>query len=486
MLTRCFLGCSLRTASRKFLLLVTNKDTKMPLCSIGVLTSITLRGNGRLLTACCLSLEAEPRTSNVVKSMPDTRNEFRPEANEAVRWRMQPPVASPVGGVSLFHGLMGLLFPQHYIRRLNDELKTHFNVQYVFDASSGKAGLSLILRAMKRLTPHRDEVILPAYTCFSVPSAIVDAGLRPVPCDVDSSGFDYSFDQISSLISDRTLCVISCDLFGLASNISRLHEICADKDIFIIDDAAQAMGGQQDGQMLGTRGDAGIFSLGRGKCVSAGSGGIVLTNSDAIAAELAKEYASLPPTGSLESIRDFLAVLIQSLLIHPRLFWIPAGIPQLRIGETRFYESIPIKRLSGVSAGLMRNWNKRLETSAVVRCNSGRFYQERLVCDLPRERSVPYLRFPLLLKSKEDKDSLMSNPLSRSLGISPMYPSSVEGIAELRDSIPRGSCPLANSIANRLITLPTHQYLSEEEKHRLCDLLAHRFDRRASQEAPDS
>ena len=330
---------------------------------------------------------------------------------------------------------------------------------------------------MKRLSPLRDEVIVPGYTCFSVPSAIVNSGLKPVACDVDPQGFDYSFDRLPAVISNRTLCIISCDLFGLASNISRLREVCLDRSVFIIDDAAQAMGGIHHEQQLGTRGDAGLFSLGRGKCVSAGSGGIVLTNSDAIGAELTKEYRSLPPHGVLHSIRDLLVVLIQSLLIHPSLFWIPAGIPQLRIGETHFHKSISIKRLSGMSAGLMRHWKKRLDASNAFRSSSARVYEKILPTELPTGRSVPYLRFPFLLPTKHDKDALMSNPLARSLGISPMYPSSIEDIPELHNFMSHGSCPSSSSIAGRLITLPTHRYVSDEDQHRICHLLLNRFDR---------
>ncbi|MBK8335787.1 MAG: DegT/DnrJ/EryC1/StrS family aminotransferase [Sterolibacteriaceae bacterium] len=393
--------------------------------------------------------------------------------------RMQPPVASPIDGASLLHGFLGLFCPRHYVRCLDNELKAHFNVQHVFNVSSGKAGLVLILRAMKRLAPLRDEVIVPGYTCFSVPSAIVNAGLTPVVCDVDPRALDYSFDRLPAVIGDRTLCVISCDLFGRASNVSRLREVCSDNGVFIVDDAAQAMGGEHDGQQLGTRGDAGLFSLGRGKCVSAGSGGIILTNSDAIGAELTKEYRSLPPHGILESIRDLLVVLIQSLLIHPNLFWIPAGIPQLRIGETHFHRSIAVKRLSGMSAGLMRRWRKRLDASNALRRSSGRVYEERLLKELPRGEPVPYLRFPFLLPTTNDKAAILSNPLARSLGISPMYPSGIEDISELHDTISRGSCPSSKSIADRLITLPTHRYVSDDDKHRICDLLLNQLERRA-------
>ena len=114
------------------------------------------------------------------------------------------------------------------------------------------------------------------------------------------------------------------------------------------------------------------------------------------------------------------------------------------------------------------------------------FTKERLPTELPSGGSVPYLRFPFLLPTTHDKDALMSNPLARSLGISPMYPSSIEEIPELQDIISRGSCPSSSSIADRLITLPTHRYVSDEDKHRICDLLLDRLDRQASSRTLDT
>ena len=162
--------------------------------------------------------------------------------------------------------------------------------------SSGKAALAVALLAMRSLSPRR-KVILPAYTCFSVPSAIVKAGLEPVPCDIAPGTFDYDDAKLSLLLDDGVLCVISVHLFGIPSNTARVKQMCAGRGIFVVEDAAQAMGVSQDGVMLGTRGHVGFFSLGRGKNLTCGTGGLIVSNRDDVCEAVGRVVETLAPVG---------------------------------------------------------------------------------------------------------------------------------------------------------------------------------------------
>ena len=385
--------------------------------------------------------------------------------------RMQPPVASPIDSLSLVHGFLGLFRANHYGNLLDEELRAYFGVRYVFKVSSGKAALALILQALAKLAPDRCEVIIPAYTCFSVPSAVVKAGLTPAPCDMNPSTFDYDLGLLSRSIGERTLCVVSCHLFGMAANVQAVRAMCSKRGVFVVEDAAQAMGVVIDGTKLGTQGDVGFFSLGRGKNITCGSGGIILTNSDSMAVQLTDQYRSLASSGFFENIRAYLQVLLQKLFVHPLLFWLPAGIPQLRIGETLFFEDFPMKKLSGMAAGLLSNWRERLDRANAGRRETARFFAEQLGVQTDRKDFIPYLRFPFLTASREQKESLMSLPESRGLGLSPMYPTGVDAIYQLKDILQGKTYPVARDMAERLVTLPTHYLLSHKDKVSICKLI---------------
>ena len=142
----------------------------------------------------------------------------------------------------------------------------------------------------------------------------------------------------------------------------------------MVEDAAQAMGVEDRGRRLGTIGDVGIFSLGRGKNITCGSGGIILTNSAPIAEAIARHYGELEMPRSSEVLKDFVRLVLMTIFIRPRLYWIPAALPFLRLGDTVFPKEIPLKRMSGTKAGLLRSWRSRLTQSNQVRSETATYF----------------------------------------------------------------------------------------------------------------
>ena len=86
--------------------------------------------------------------------------------------RTLPPAATPIYLKDIINGFKGLTNGQKEITRFESELKKYYKVKHCFLVSSGKAALIIILKALHELHPERNEVLIPAYTCYSVPSAI--------------------------------------------------------------------------------------------------------------------------------------------------------------------------------------------------------------------------------------------------------------------------------------------------------------------------
>jgi dTDP-4-amino-4,6-dideoxygalactose transaminase len=84
--------------------------------------------------------------------------------------------------------------------------KEYFGTDHVFSVSSGKAALYLILIALMHLR-NRAKVIIPAYTCYSVPSAVLKAGLKIVLCDIRTETMDFDYEALKPLLDDDTLCI---------------------------------------------------------------------------------------------------------------------------------------------------------------------------------------------------------------------------------------------------------------------------------------
>lgn len=388
--------------------------------------------------------------------------------------RTLSPAAAPLTWGDLLNGVRGLLRGGRQRAELEQELKEYFGVKHVFCVNSGKTALTLILRALQTLSPKK-EVVLPAYTCFSVPSAVLRAGLRPRLCDVDERTFDFKFDDLKRVVGPDTLCVLPCHLFGIPADVPRVQAVCRERGVTVVEDAAQAMGVAHNNRLLGTIGEAGFYSLGRGKMITCGEGGIIVTNSDQLAHAIGQEYAALPEPSIAHTAVDLVKTCLMLLLIRPTLYWIPASLPFLKLGQTFFDTAFPMTRLSGGNAGLMRSWRSRLKQSVESRREAAREYQQAVTLSEPSVKPLPFLRLPVLVASRSDRDALMERAQRKGVGLSLMYPGTLNDIKEVRNE--KEEYPGAQAIVNRLVTLPTHQYVSHRDKLDICALIANRLER---------
>jgi dTDP-4-amino-4,6-dideoxygalactose transaminase len=360
-------------------------------------------------------------------------------------------------------------------RELEPGLRRLLRVRSAPAVSSGKAAMTLVLLALARLTGRR-KVVIPAYTCYSVPSSIVKAGLEVVPCDLAEGSFDYDYTRLAPMLQGDILCVVSVHLFGIPADTARLMQLCRGAGIFVVEDAAQALGGQRHGQALGTLGDVGVFSLGRGKNITSGSGGVIVTDSDQIAESLTAVTRDLPGTPWIQDVATFATLLTLSWFILPRLYWLPAGLPFLRLGETIFHEDFPVRWLSDFQARLLSDWPARLAALDSIRREHSEYYLRHLDVFAedasvrsrqPAGPGVALLRFPLLLEPGL-KQPLLAEERGVRLGMSGMYPATVAAIPQLAGRLPQVSFPRAEAVADTLVTLPTHPLVSEADRAAIC------------------
>ena len=383
--------------------------------------------------------------------------------------RTVPPAAAPLAWADVWHGVAGALRPEAAIRALETDLRRDFRVRDVFTVSSGTAALTLALKALRSLSPRRD-VVIPAFTCFSVPAAVIAADLRPVLCDIDPGTFDFDHARLAQTLNGDTLCVVAHHLFGVPAAIDRIRAACRLHGAFVLEDAAQAMGVEVGGRRLGTLGDVGIFSLGRGKNITCGSGGIVVTNNLRIGAALAGEHVHLRPPSPFEQLAEFVRVVMMTIFIRPSLYWIPAALPWLGLGRTIFPKQIPLRRLAGMHAGLLSAWRRRLAESNRVRAATASYFSRRLAVRPTGGGVHPFLRLPIVAASTQEKSRLCRLAEKRGLGVSVGYPTPVNEIPELRSAFVGQRFPSARRVADRLLTLPTHHWLSEHDKEAIADL----------------
>jgi len=380
--------------------------------------------------------------------------------------RTLSPAASPFHVEDIVSGVAGFFAGEGIVERFENELKSFFKVRYCCAVSSGKAALVLILHALHELHPDRDEVLIPAYTCYSVPSAIARAGFKIRLCDMAPGTLDFDFDRIvEELENPRLLCVVPTHLFGMPADVERIKALIRGRDIFVLEDAAQAMGGEWNGKKMGTMGDVGLFSLGRGKAFSTVEGGLILTDDNVIGPIVEKHLAAVKGYGAIDCLKLFMNAVALLFLIYPWIYWLPKSLPFLKLGETHFDPSFPIRKLSSFQAGMAHRWKvaiNRLKSARAANVGkiSGGGTGVKGFC---RGTSPDLIRFPVLAADTDTKKKLLRSSEEMGLGISDGYPDSIDGIAALCGTFDGKNYPVAKELAGRIVTLPVHPYVNGDD-----------------------
>ena len=131
-----------------------------------------------------------------------------------------------------------------------------------------------------------DEVIIPGLTCVVVPYTILHCGARPVYVDI---GRDYRMNlgALHASLTSRTKAIIAQHTFGLPERMAEITALAKERGIRVIEDCTHVLpGSAHDKKPIGTAGDAAYFSFERGKTISSGWGGAVVTDNEEIARRL--------------------------------------------------------------------------------------------------------------------------------------------------------------------------------------------------------
>lgn len=153
--------------------------------------------------------------------------------------------------------------------------------------NSGTDALYLALKALN-IGPG-DEVITTPFTFIATAEVITVAGATPVFVDIDRHTFNLNLAQIEAAITSKTKAIIPVHLFGQPVNMTELMAIASARNLYVIEDCAQATGAEWKDRKVGSIGHVGCFSFFPTKNLGAcGDGGAMTTNDPAIAAQLKK------------------------------------------------------------------------------------------------------------------------------------------------------------------------------------------------------
>jgi dTDP-4-amino-4,6-dideoxygalactose transaminase len=335
----------------------------------------------------------------------------------------------------------GLLMQGRRVQQLEEEFAAYVGVRFARAVNSGTSALQAILTYWD---VREREVLVPVNTFLASANAVLFAGGRPVFVDVDPETLLFDFDDLVRRVTPRTAGVILVHCAGLISqDAERLRAFCADRGLFLLEDAAHAAGSSRQGRKAGSLGGAGAFSLLATKIITAGGeGGMVTTDDEA----LAHRVASLRFHGE----------------DHTR------GI-QDRIGHSW--------RMTEIQAAIGRVQVRRLDEIVSRRMQIAATYDRGFAglggvrpLRVPEGDRNAYYKYPLRLSPPLDRRQVqqrLANEFGVRTGTSYWPPCHLQPAYRDAFGYRPGDYPAAERALDRTVALPMHCDLTEDEIRRV-------------------
>jgi dTDP-4-amino-4,6-dideoxygalactose transaminase len=314
-----------------------------------------------------------------------------------------------------------------------------------------------------------EPVALPAYGCYDLVTAVVGSASRVRFYDLDPSTLGPNVESLQKAVGAGVSAVVVAHYYGIPADIESLKEVL--KGTLVIEDAAQGAGARLHDRPLGAFGSMGILSFGRGKGVTCGRGGALLANDEVGKAilDLFRDGRNPHPGWSDVAVASAVA-----WLSRPSIFWIPALLPFLRLGEAVYKPPVPSRPASRAAAAfLARSWGLA-ESEARLRRRNAKRLQNAIQSSaafsavaVAPPACPGYLRLPVLARDRAARARSVNAGCH--LGVAEGYPHplpNLEPVAARRVDASDNFCG-AQNLSECLLTLPVHGLLDDRDLARL-------------------
>lgn len=313
---------------------------------------------------------------------------------------------------------------------LEEEVARYSQCAHGIACASGTDALLLALRALN--IGSGDEVITTAYSFFASAGVIANVGALPVFVDIDPRTYNIDPHRLEAAITPVTKAVIAVHLYGQCCDLTAVKAVCDKHQIYLIEDAAQAIGSEWEGRRAGSIGDFGCFSFFPSKNLGgAGDGGMMVCQDAALAdrARLLREHGSKP---------KYYHSIVGT---NSRLDALQAAILRVKLRH--------LDRWSEARSKNADLYDRLLEGSRV-----GRPYRD------PRSRHI-YNQYVLRVT---ERDALRQHLTERGIGTEVYYPVPLhlqKCFATL--GYKDGDMPQSEAAAKETVALPIYPELTEEQ-----------------------
>ena len=312
------------------------------------------------------------------------------------------------------------------VAAFEEEFAAFQHAHHCIGLNSGTSAVHLALLAAG--AGPGDEVITTPFTFVATVAAILYAGARPVYADIDPETYNIDPSKIAAVITPRTKAIMPVHLFGHPADMDPILELARRHSLVVIEDACQAHAAEYKGRRVGALGDIGCFSFYPGKNLGAyGEGGCVVTNNP----ELARTVRLLRNWGEESRYHHILRGYnyrmdgLQGAILRVKLRHLEGWTESKRRLAALYSQELAG---SGVHAPIAKSWARHVYNVHAIECDS--------------------------------RDHLQRELTAAQIQTAIHYPEPIHLMAPYRDeAFPRGSLPVAEALASRILSLPIYAEL---------------------------
>jgi perosamine synthetase len=350
----------------------------------------------------------------------------------------------------------------------------------------GRVAMAAILRGLG--VRAGDEVLIQAFTCIAVPEAVMSLGARPRYVDVKAGTPNMDPEDLERKITAGARAVVIQHSFGLPADVTGLAEVSNNRGLPMVEDCAHTIESRVGGIPVGSFGAAAFYSYEASKPVFVGIGGSAISNDPGLTSALEESYhgyAEPPLTTQLQLAAMFLA---HKVVYRPSTYWTVRGVFRAMVAAGVIKGNY--NEVADDTAGPAEDFSRRMGSrqaqmlaSALTRLHKQSDHR-RWVADQYRSRiaakGVTHLeiaadvepvfgRYPMIV---EDKQRWVEGARDAKVELADFYATPVhplKGDGLRRVGYEPGSCPNAEWISDRIVSLPTGPQTDRKQVQRAVD-----------------
>ena len=353
-------------------------------------------------------------------------------------------------------------------KKFEKRMEEYLGVKHAIGIGNGTDALVIALEALG--IGRGDEVITSPFTFFATAEAISVVGAVPVFVDVKLEDFNIDENKIEKVITPKTKAIMPVHIFGTSANMDKINEIAKKNNLYVIEDACQAIGAKYKDKMVGTLSDIACFSFFPTKNLGTyGDGGLITTNND----NLATICKALKAHGSGEN-GEIAYNLLNNIEEEVKL---DSQVDDTVYNPKKYYNYLigHNSRLDELHAGILNvklnyldEWNKK-------RNDIAKYYDEKLddkKYNKMKLREDDFNVYHMYIIQIENRNELTKKLDEAEIGYGIYYPVPLHLQKVYKDlGYKEGDLPNAEYLSKRTLAIPVDPKLTEEEKEYIIKIL---------------